>query len=299
MRKSLEQQMRSALDRDARAAKISGRSKVADQVLGTAHAPRDITKPIAGMAREIDLKHVQPDPEQPRRTIDGGSLKELAESIKENGVLQPISVLWSEEKQVYLIIHGERRFRAAKLAKLSAIPALIRPADYDQTQRLQQQLVENIQREGIPPVEEARAVKALMETFGLSQRAVAKKIGKPLTYVAELLNLLKIPEKLLERGKELPKRALVEISRAPAGEQRQLVTRALKSDSPFQEVKRTRRERDSKPRVEHFRQNYRAEGFPATVTVSFEKHPDEVTTEDVVKFLTKVIQDLIGRETTR
>ena len=155
---------------------------------------RHLTTPLSdgAAAREIKLSAVRPDPNQPRKKMDPQRLEELADSIRENGVLQPITVTWSDADRCYLIVTGQRRYEAAKRAGIPSIPAIIRPATYDESARLQQQLVENIQREGIPPIDEARAVKTLMESFSLSQRAVARKLGKPQTYIAELFQILRI-----------------------------------------------------------------------------------------------------------
>ncbi len=256
---------------------------------------RTLTAPLAGgaAAREIKLGAIRSDPNQPRRTMDPQALQDLAESIRENGVLQPITVTWSEADRVYLIVTGERRYAAAKIAGLDSIPAVIRPIDYDERQRLQQQLVENIQREGIPPIEEATAILHLMETFELSQRAVAKRLGKPQTYVAELLQILRIPEALRNRARGLPKQSLVQISRVPdPQEQGELLSAAISSEAPYRVARQERSSRHAKDHVPRFKRTFDAESLPGSVTVILEKHPKDVTVGDVIELLSAVTRRL-------
>lgn len=260
---------------------------------------RTLTAPLAGgaAAREIKLSAIRPDPNQPRRTMDPQSLQDLADSIRENGVLQPITVTWSESERVYLIVTGQRRYAASKIAGLESIPAVIRPIDYDERQRLQQQLVENIQREGIPPIEEATAIQHLMDTFELSQRAVAKRLGKPQTYVAELLQILRIPETLRNRAKGLPKQSLVQVSRvSDPQEQDALLSTALSSDAPYRTAKQERFARHPKARLVHFKRTLTVEGVPGTVTVDLEKHPNDVTADDLIDLLSAVTRRLMDEK---
>lgn len=260
---------------------------------------RTMTAPLAGgaAAREVKLSAIRPDPNQPRRTMDPQGLQDLADSIRENGVLQPITVTWSETDHVYLIVTGQRRYAAAQIAGLDAVPAVIRPVDYDERQRLQQQLVENIQREGIPPIEESRAIQNLMDTMELSQRAVAKRLGKPQTYVAELLQILRIPGPLLDRGKDLPKQSLVQISRvSDAQEQDALLASALSSDAPFRAARQERSARNPKARLVYYKRTFSVEGFPGSVAVVLERHPDEVTRDYLVRFLAAVSRSVIEEE---
>ncbi len=295
MKKNFQSKMRSALDADSRDARISDTSRFAGQVLDAApHAPRDIAKPFAGMAREIELGHIRPDPKQPRKTMSDDGLRDLAESIKENGVLQPITVTWSEGDSCYLIVTGQRRFEASKLAGLPTIPAIIRPETYDEQKRLQQQLVENIQREGIPAPEEALAIKQLMETLGLSARDVAKRLGKPFTYVQEILSVLKLPPERLERAETLPKRAVVEIAKAKDDEEQEhLLKVGLSAQKPYQAVREARRER-STPKPKRTTRTYNAPEHKATVTVTFAKSPERVSDQLVVEALTAVVQKIAG-----
>lgn len=148
---------------------------------------------------EIFLDEIRPNPYQPRKTFDNKSLKELSESIKENGVFQPIIIRKSVNG--YEIIAGERRFRASKLAKKKTIPAIIR--DFDEAQMMEVAVLENLQREDLTPLEEAQAYEMLQKNLGLTQAEVSKRLGKSRPYIANYLRLLTLPQKtkrLLQRG---------------------------------------------------------------------------------------------------
>ncbi|QNQ81257.1 ParB/RepB/Spo0J family partition protein [Lactobacillus sp. PV034] len=148
---------------------------------------------------ELSLEEIRPNPYQPRKTFEEKSLKELAESIKENGVFQPIIVRKSING--YEIIAGERRFRASKLAKKATIPAIIR--DFDEAQMMEVAVLENLQREDLTPLEEAQAYETLQKNLGLTQEEVSKRLGKSRPYIANYLRLLTLPQKtkrLLQHG---------------------------------------------------------------------------------------------------
>lgn len=148
---------------------------------------------------EIPLDEIRPNPYQPRKTFDNKSLKELSESIKENGVFQPIIIRKSVNG--YEIIAGERRFRASKLAKKKTIPAIIRK--FDEAQMMEVAVLENLQREDLTPLEEAQAYEMLQKNLGLTQAEVSKRLGKSRPYIANYLRLLTLPQKtkrLLQRG---------------------------------------------------------------------------------------------------
>lgn len=140
----------------------------------------------------LDIGDVDPNPNQPRRRFDQAALKELADSIRQVGILQPILV--SERGGRYHIIAGERRWRAARMAELEQIPAIVR--DMDTVSRMEAALVENLQRENLNPIEEAVAVRALMEECGLTQEAAAERLGRSRPALANLLRLLSLPEKV-------------------------------------------------------------------------------------------------------
>ena len=144
---------------------------------------------------EIKLSLIDPKSDQPRKSFDKESLSELAESIKENGLLQPILVREYGDGR-YQIIAGERRFRASKLAGLSEIPAII--LERDDAKVAEIALIENIQREDLNPVEEAMAYKALAEEYHLTQEELAQKVSKSRSAVANALRLLDLPKPVLD-----------------------------------------------------------------------------------------------------
>lgn len=136
----------------------------------------------------VPILKVEPNPDQPRRQFDEDALQELADSIKQYGILQPLIV--KKHDQFYEIIAGERRWRAAKLAGLKEIPVLIR--DYAENEIVEIALIENIQREDLNPIEEALAYKRLMEEFSLKQDQVAAKVSKSRAAITNSLRLLKL-----------------------------------------------------------------------------------------------------------
>ncbi|GHV68601.1 chromosome partitioning protein ParB [Spirochaetia bacterium] len=148
----------------------------------------------------IPLDKLKANPGQPRKNFDEEALKELADSIRENGVIQPI-IAEDAGDGSYIIVAGERRTRAARLAGLTEIPAILR--NYTEEKRMEVALIENVQRSDLNPIEEAAAYKKIMELTGLSQDAVAVRVGKNRSTVANALRLLKLPaeiQKALEEG---------------------------------------------------------------------------------------------------
>lgn len=149
--------------------------------------------------QELELEDIRPNPYQPRKKFDDKSLKELSDSIKENGVFQPIIVRKSVNG--YEIIAGERRYRASKLAKKTTIPAIVRK--FDESQMMEVAVLENLQREDLTPLEEAQAYEMLQKNLGLTQEEVSKRMGKSRPYIANYLRLLTLPSKtkrLLQHG---------------------------------------------------------------------------------------------------
>ena len=143
------------------------------------------------------LSSVELDPEQPRKVVGEDELKELADSIREHGVLQPVLVRPHPEKTgAYLVIAGERRYRASKLAGKESIPAVVH--EVDNRTALAIALIENLQRQDLNPIEEALAYKRLMEEFSLTQEGVAEEVGKSRSHVANMIRLLKLAEKVKE-----------------------------------------------------------------------------------------------------
>ena len=142
---------------------------------------------------EIELTAIRPNPYQPRRTFDEAALQELAASIKESGVFQPIILRQPDpDLNRYEIIAGERRFRASKLAGKTTIPAIVRTMS--DSQMMEVAVLENLQREDLTPLEEAQAYQSLMDRLQLTQAQVAEKLGKSRPYIANYLRLLGLPQ---------------------------------------------------------------------------------------------------------
>ena len=143
-------------------------------------------------AVEVSVGSIRPNPYQPRKTFDKEKLKELSESIKKHGIIQPLIV--RKKGLNYELVAGERRLRAAKLAKLQTVPVLVR--DYDEKQMRELSLVENIQRHDLNPLEEAKAIQELMRQCDYTQAQVAERLGRSRAAVANLLRMLNLPEEL-------------------------------------------------------------------------------------------------------
>lgn len=146
-----------------------------------------------GRLREIDVDDVVPNPKQPRQVLNDEKLRELAGSIKEHGVVQPI-VVRSLEDGKYELIAGERRWRACRELGMKKIPAVIR--EYGDLDAAAVALIENVQREDLNPLEEARAYKILMEDFGLTQEDISKRVGKSRPFVGNMVRLLSLPQEI-------------------------------------------------------------------------------------------------------
>lgn len=142
----------------------------------------------------VNVREIDTNAQQPRKLFNEEALSELAASIKVHGIVQPLIV--KKKKDRYLIIAGERRFRAARLAGLTEVPVLL--ADYDEEQIHEVSLIENIQREDLNPVEEAAAIRFLMKQHDMTQEEVASRLGKSRPVIANALRLLQLPERVVE-----------------------------------------------------------------------------------------------------
>ncbi len=153
------------------------------------------TESSEGKISKLSISLVDPKADQPRKNFDRAALEELAKSIEENGLLQPILVREYGNGR-YQIIAGERRFRASKIAGLSEIPAII--LDKDDRKVAEISLIENIQREDLNPIEEAMAFKSLAEEYGLTQEELSERVGKSRSAIANSVRLLDLPTPVLE-----------------------------------------------------------------------------------------------------
>jgi len=145
--------------------------------------------------REVPVELIRPNPDQPRRRIDPESISALAASIAEAGVIQPLVVRPLPDGR-YELIAGERRWRAAREAGLALVPAIVR--DEDETRRMQTALIENVAREDLNPVDEARACAALVEELGLTKEELARRLGRTRPAISNLVRLLDLPDDVLD-----------------------------------------------------------------------------------------------------
>lgn len=158
-----------------------------DQVKSISELEKDISR---DEVIQVQIDKLRPNPYQPRKHFDQTALEELAQSIKEHGVFQPIIV--KESIKGYEIIAGERRFRASQMAGLETIPAVIR--NFTDQQMMEIALLENLQREDLSAIEEAQAYKALIEKLNLTQEELSKKVGKSRSHITNILGLLNLPK---------------------------------------------------------------------------------------------------------
>jgi ParB family chromosome partitioning protein len=203
-------------------------------------AGNEVQQAVPGSAiTMVPVGALQAGAHQPRKNFPEESLKELARSIQEKGVLQPILVE-ALDGGGYRIVAGERRFRAAQLAGLRDIPVLVRR--FSDTEKTEIALVENLQREDLSPIEEANGYKALMDKGELSQEEVAKRVGKNRSTVANALRLLKLPKPMIEaldKGKLTSGHARAILSLLNPADQELLFQRILSRDMSVREAEQT------------------------------------------------------------
>jgi ParB family transcriptional regulator, chromosome partitioning protein len=186
--------------------------------------------PVAGSGlMEVPIAQIAPNPYQPRKTFNEASIEELAHSVREHGIIQPLVVTRTGDNR-YRLIAGERRFRAAQKAGLDTVPVVVKEAMQD-AQTLQVALIENIQREDLNPIEEALAYHQLHEEFHLTQEEISKRVGKERSTVANFLRLIKLPDsvkKLLASGQLSMGHARAILAVDSAKKQEQLADRVVR-----------------------------------------------------------------------
>ena len=205
--------------------------------------PADFTAD-SGVYQEIDITEVVPNRYQPREHFDEETLASLSRSITEIGVIQPIVVRELEDGQ-YELIAGERRWRAAKRANLSAIPAIIRTSD--DLSSLETAVVENLHRQDLNPLEEAAAYQQLVEEFGLTQDDVAQRVGRSRSAVANTLRLLHLPpmvQRLLIEGQLSAGHARALLATPDRNEQERLATQIVEEGLTVRQIEEMLREED-------------------------------------------------------
>ena len=234
-------------------------------------------------AKDVPIEQIHPNANQPRRHFTEDALEELSESIRSNGVLQPILVRdHGERPGEYEIVAGERRWRAAQRAQLHQVPVVIR--EIDDGQALELALVENLQREDLMALEEADAYHRLMETFGYTQEALAKDLGKSRSHIANTLRLRALPDAV---------KALLEEGELRAGHARAL----LSADEPETLARQIVKKRLSVRQVERLiqqqklRQGAKARAPKSMPKPGIEKDPDTIALE-------RDLSDMLGLKVT-
>jgi ParB family chromosome partitioning protein len=211
--------------------------------LFTDHRPQAVGVADLPTAKEIRLDRIEPDPEQPRRTIDEAKLGELTSSIQIEGVLQPIVVRYETGRDIYVIVHGERRWRASRAAGLSSIPAIVR--DVPEDRRLIQQLMENIVRDDLNAVDRAAALRVLKTRLGDAPwEQVAEAVGIRRSRLFQLLGTEKLPEHIQAdiRSGRISEKQSRALQGLPGGHQVALRDVIIADDLPADEAMRLGRE---------------------------------------------------------
>jgi ParB family chromosome partitioning protein len=247
----------------------------------------------AAVGRMIPVEQIRPNPEQPRKAL--GDLRELAESIREKGVLEPLLVRFVPREDCYYIISGERRYHAARAAGLREVPCIEKTADDAET--LEIGLIENIQRKDLTPFEEADGLHRLSTQFEYTHEDVAKKIGKARSSVTETLSLRNIPDSLRRKCIEqgiVSKSLLLQIARQPSEKKMaEMLRRILQGGLTRDEARRERREDQAGPqRPQPFIFHFEPENESYKFRIQFKK--SHVSRDELIGTLREILAQLEG-----
>ena len=245
----------------------------------------------AAVGRMIPVDKIRPNPEQPRKAL--GDLRELSDSIKEKGVLEPLLVRFVPREDSYYIISGERRYHAARAAGLRELPCIEKIADDAET--LELALIENLQRKDLTPFEEAEGLYRLAAQFDYTHDDIARKIGKARSSVTETLSLRNIPEPLRKRCAEkgiVTKSLLLQVARQPNEKKMvEAVHRIAQGGLTRDEARRERREEKTiGPRPQPFIFNYQPENEAFRLRIQFRK--SHISREELIAVLRSVLAQL-------
>jgi ParB family chromosome partitioning protein len=243
----------------------------------------------------IPVDHIRPNPEQPRKAL--GDLRELTESIREKGVLEPLLVRFVPREDCYYIISGERRYHASRAAGLREVPCIEKMADDAET--LEIALIENLQRKDLTPFEEADGLHRLAEQFDYTHEDVAKKIGKSRGSVTETLFLRHIPEDLRRKCIDhgiVAKSMLLPIAKQPTEKKMyEMFARILQGGLSRDEVRRERSEEKQGPqKPQPFIFHYEPENEAFRFRLQFKK--SQVSREELIRTLREILAQLEGTE---
>jgi len=245
----------------------------------------------AAIGRMIPIDKIQPNPDQPRKAL--GDLRELTDSVREKGVLEPLLVRYMPREDTYYIISGERRFHASQAAGLSELPCIEKIADDAET--LEIALIENLQRKDLTPFEEADGLQRLAEVYDYTHDDIAQKIGRARSSVTESLSLRAIPESLrrrcIERG-VVSKSLLLQVARQPnERKMTEAVVRILAGGLTRDEARRERRdEKTSGPRPQPYLFNFEPEDQSFKLRIQFLR--SHVVRQELIQALHSVINEL-------
>jgi ParB family chromosome partitioning protein len=249
----------------------------------------------AAVGRMIPVDQIRPNPDQPRKAL--GDLRELTESIRQKGVLEPLLVRFVPREDCYYIISGERRYHASRAAGLREVPAIEKMADDAET--LEIALIENIQRKDLTPFEEADGLHRLAEQFDYTHDDVAKKIGRARSSVSEILTLRNIPEQLRKKCIEhgvLAKTLLLQIAKQPNEKKMlEMFTRILQGGLTRDEARKERAEEKAGPqRPQPFIFHYEPENEAFKFRLQFKR--SHVSREELIRTLREILAQLEGTE---
>jgi ParB family chromosome partitioning protein len=250
----------------------------------------------AAIGRMIPVDQIRPNPDQPRKSI--GDLRELTDSIREKGVLEPLLVRFVPREDCYYIISGERRYHASRAAGLNEVPCIEKMADDAET--LEIGLIENIQRKDLTPFEEADGLHRLATQFEYTHEDVARKIGRARSSVTETLSLRNIPEALRNKCVEhgiLSKSVLLQVARQPNEKKMvEMLNRILQGGLTRDEARRERREEQTGPqRPQPFIFQFEPEGEAFRFRIQFKK--SHVSRDELVETLRGILAQLEGSAT--
>jgi ParB family chromosome partitioning protein len=249
----------------------------------------------AAVGRMIPVDQIRPTPDQPRKTL--GDLRELTDSIREKGVLEPLLVRFMPREDCYYIISGERRYHASRAAGLREVPAIEKMADDAET--LEIALIENIQRKDLTPFEEADGLQRLAQQFDYTHDDVAKKIGRARSSVSETLMLRTIPEsirkKCIEHG-VLSKSVLLQIAKQQTEKKMQeMLARILQGGLTRDQARKERAEEKTGPqRPQPFIFHYEPENEAFRFRLQFKK--SHVSRDELIHTLRDILAQLEGNE---
>ena len=245
----------------------------------------------ASVGRMIPIDKIRPNPDQPRKQI--GDIRELADSIREKGVLEPLLVRYVPREDMYYIISGERRYHASQTAGLRELPCIEKIADDAET--LELALIENLQRKDLTPFEEADGLCRLQEQFDYTHDDIAKKIGRARSSVTETMSLRVIPDEVrracLESGINT-KSLLLQVARQPSEKKMyEMVHRIAQGGLTRDEARKARKDdTESAPRPQPFVFNYQSEDGSFNVRLQFRK--SHVSDEELAAALRAVLRKI-------